>query len=121
MWNISFIPEAKKDLYKLGKNIRTIIYAGIEKVSFNPLPQSEGEYGKPLGSNQGNNLTGFFKIKYKNIGIRVVYTLVRDKKLMNIVAVSPSDDDYCYLIAEKRKRQYGTKLFTKGFEKLESE
>ncbi|AEM79462.1 type II toxin-antitoxin system RelE family toxin [Thermoanaerobacter wiegelii] len=121
MWDISFIPEAKKDLYKLDKNIRTIVYAGIEKVSSNPLPQSEGGYGKPLGNKHGNNLTGFFKIKYKNIGIRVVYTLVRDKKLMNIIAVSPRDDDYCYSVAEKRKRKYGPELLTSEFEKLESD
>ncbi|EGD51657.1 plasmid stabilization system [Thermoanaerobacter ethanolicus JW 200] len=120
MWEVAFIPEAKKDLDKLDKSIRTIVYAGIEKVRSNPLPQSEGGYGKPLGNKQGNNLTGFFKIKYKDIGIRVVYTLVRDKKLMNIVAVSPRDD-YCYSVAEKRRRKYGNDLFTKGFEKLESE
>ncbi|WKV09447.1 type II toxin-antitoxin system RelE/ParE family toxin [Thermoanaerobacterium sp. CMT5567-10] len=116
MWNISFIPEAKKDLFKLDKSIRMVIYSGIEKVSSNPLPQSEGGYGKPLGNKHGNNLTGFFKIKYRNIGIRVVYTLVRDKKIMNIVVVSVRDDDYCYSLAEKRKRKYGSKLFEKGFE-----
>lgn len=116
MWNISFIPEAKKDLFKLDKSIRMVIYSGIEKVSSNPLPQSEGGYGKPLGNKHGNNLTGFFKIKYKNIGIRVVYTLVRDKEIMNIVVVYARDDDYCYSLAEKRKRKYESKLFKKGFE-----
>jgi len=79
---------------------------------------SEGGYGKPLGKKQGNNLTGFFKIKYKGIGIRVVYTLVRDKKIMNIIAISPRDDDYCYRTAEKRKKKYGEDLFINEFEEL---
>ncbi|TYP58584.1 mRNA interferase RelE/StbE [Thermosediminibacter litoriperuensis] len=90
MWQISLIPEAQKDILKLDKSIQKIVYAGIKKVSQNPLPKSEGGYGKPFGTRNGNNLTGFFKIKYRGIGIRVVYTLVRDKKLMNIVVVSPN-------------------------------
>lgn len=56
--------------------------AGIVKVAKAPLPSPDG-YGKPLGSKGKNNLTGFFKIKYRGIGIRVVYTLVLDKKVMN--------------------------------------
>lgn len=121
MWQIFLIPEAQKDILKLDKSVQKIVYAGIKKVSRNPLPQSEGGYGKPLGNRHGNNLTGFFKIKYKGIGIRVVYTLVRDKKLMNIIVVSPRDDDCCYLMATKRKNKYGTALFTNGFLKLEKD
>ena len=39
------------------------VLAGIVKVSKAPLPSPNG-YGKPLGNKNGNNLTGFFKIKY---------------------------------------------------------
>ncbi|MDI6605120.1 MAG: type II toxin-antitoxin system RelE/ParE family toxin [Thermoanaerobacteraceae bacterium] len=111
MWKVSFMPDAKKDLFILDKSIRTIVYAGIEKVRLNPLPQSEGGYGKPLGNKRGNNLTGFFKIKYKNIGIRVVYTLVRDRQIMNIVVISKRGESQCYKLTEKRKRKYGDKIF----------
>lgn len=85
MWKDKYIKEALDDLDKLDTELREIVLAGIKKVRQNPLPQSEGGYGKPLGNKNGNNLTGFFKIKYKGIGIRVVYTLVRDKEIMNIV------------------------------------
>ena len=61
--------------------------AGILKVSEAPLPSPHG-YGKPLGNKWGNNLTGFFKIKYKGIVIRVVYTLVLEEAVMNIVVIS---------------------------------
>lgn len=85
MWKDKYIKEALDDLDKLDTELREIVLAGIKKVRQNPLPQSEGGYGKPLGNKNGNNLTGFFKIKYKGIGIRVVYTLVRNKEIMNIV------------------------------------
>ncbi|WAM33318.1 type II toxin-antitoxin system RelE family toxin [Caldicellulosiruptor morganii] len=118
MWQITFLPEAKKELFKLDKQIQKIVLAGIRKVSKNPLPQSEGGYGKPLGSKQSTNLTGFFKIKFKDVGIRVIYALVPSQKIMNIVAVLPREDDYCYKVAEKRKKKYGKDVFKKSFENL---
>lgn len=114
MWTAKFIPEAKKDISKLDGSIRKQIFLGIAKVSTNPLPVPNG-YGKPLGNKQGNNLTGFLKIKYKRIGIRVVYTLAVDAKVMNIVAISPRDDEYCYKLARTRSVLYGNELFHDNF------
>lgn len=85
-WKISIIDEAQKDYKKLDNGVRKQVLAGILKVSKAPLPSPDG-YGNPLGNKNGNNLTGFFKIKYKGIGIRVVYTLVLDKHIMNIVVI----------------------------------
>ncbi len=107
MWLVKFIPEARKELKKLDNSLKRQVLAGIKKVSENPLPQSEGGYGKPLGKSSGTKLTGFFKIKYRGIGIRVVYTLVRTDRIMNIVVVSVREDSYCYNKAEERKNKYG--------------
>ena len=111
MWQDKYLKEANSDLDKLDTDLREMVLAGIKKVRQNPLPQSEGGYGKPLGNKGGNNLTGFFKIKYKGIGIRVVYTLVRDVKVMNIVVISKRDENYCYETAAKCKKKYGDNIF----------
>lgn len=71
--------------------------------------------GKPLGNKGGNNLTGFFKIKYKGIRIRVVYSLVSEEKIMNIVVISQRDDEYCYEIAAKLYNKYGDDIFSNMF------
>jgi mRNA interferase RelE/StbE len=42
MWKVRFSPEAEKDLIKIDNSLKKQIYAGIRKVSSNPLPQSEG-------------------------------------------------------------------------------
>lgn len=63
----------------------------------------------------GKNLTGFFKIKYKGIGIRIVYTLVLADITMNIVVISERDDNYCYDLAFKLYQKYGDKLFENIF------
>lgn len=110
MWTIKFIPEAQEDLRKLDGSLVKQVLAGIRKVSSNPLPQSEGGYGKALGNASGTNLTGFFKIKYRGIGIRVVYTIARVEEVMNIVVISAREDSTCYEIAENRKDKHGKKL-----------
>ena len=81
------------------------------------MPSPNG-YGKPLGNKNGNNLTGFFKIKYKSIGIRVVYTLVLDQQIMNVVVISERDDNYCYEMAAKLYEKYGEEIFTDIFGKM---
>lgn len=111
MWNIRFCPEAVKDLKKLDNSLKKQVLAGIRRVSKNPLPQSEGGYGKALGNVQGTELTGFFKIKYRGIGIRVVYTLVRQAEIMNIIVVSIREDSESYKRAQKRKDKYGNTIF----------
>ena len=105
MWQVKFLNEAKKDLAKLDNSL---------KGQVNPLPVPHG-YGKPLGNKGGNNLTGFFKIKYKGIGIRVVYSLVSEEKIMNIVVISQRDDEYCYEIAAKLYNKYGDDIFSNMF------
>jgi mRNA interferase RelE/StbE len=114
-WKIQIADEAKKDYKRLEGSLRKQVLAGILKVSEAPLPSPNG-YGKPLGNKNGNNLTGFFKIKYRGIGIRVVYTLALDKMTMNIIVISQRDDNYCYELASKLHEKYGDKIFEDIFE-----
>ena len=109
-WNIRITDEAKKDYEKIEGSIRRQVLAGIIKVSKAPLPSPNG-YGKPLGNKKGNNLTGFFKIKYRGIGIRVGYTLGVDKMTMNIMVISQWDDNYCYDLVAKLYEKYGENVF----------
>ena len=102
-WEINIVEEAIKEYKELDGSVKKQVLAGIIKVSKAPLPSPNG-YGKPLGNRNGNNLTGFFKIKYKSIGIRVVYTLVLEEKVMNIIVISERDDDYCYKFVAKTHR-----------------
>jgi len=113
-WEIRITDEAKKDYGKMEGSIRKQVLAGIIKVSKAPLPSPNG-YGKPLGNKKGNDLTGFFKIKYRGIGIRVVYTLAVDKMIMNIVVISQRDDNHCYDLAAKLYDKYGEDVFKDVF------
>ena len=102
-WDVQYLPEAEKDLRSLAHSQQIIVMKAIKKVRENPLPQSEGGCGKPLGHRRGTNLTGFLKIKLRSDGIRVVYKLIRTKTQMLVVVIGVREDEKVYDIAQSRK------------------
>ena len=105
MWEVKYLTEAVTDMEKLDRSQRIEVVKKINQVAVNPLPKSEGGYGEPLGSRSSTQLTGYCKIKFLKLGIRVVYYLVKSDKTMKIVVVSARTDDEVYLIAQKRKQK----------------
>ena len=105
-WNIEFLEEAAKDIKRLDHSVRIQVLKGIQKVSRNPLPVQEGGYGKPLGSKSGTNLTNLLKIKFRDLGIRVVYKIIFDDGIMKIVVVSARADEQVNKEAAKRREKY---------------
>lgn len=78
-WQVEWLDEAKKDMRKLGKAEQIQVLKGIEKVRTNPLPTSQGGYGKPLRNAERTKLSRLCKIKFRDIGIRVVLQTVTAK------------------------------------------
>ena len=129
-WTLKYLPEAAKDFRNLAGNQRITVAKAIDKVLQNPLPVTEGGYGKPLGSRQGNDLSGLLpsgfpcllpsgygkplgsrqgndlsgllKIKLRNAGIRVVYKLIRTESEMLVVVIGMRADDEVYDTAKRR-------------------
>ena len=104
-WNIEFLEEAEKDMKKLDHSVRVQVLKGIKKVSQNPLPVEEGGYGKVLGNKRGSNLTNLLKIKFRDLGIRVVYKIERVNGVMKIIVVSARADEQVYKEAAKRRER----------------
>ena len=102
-WNIEFLEEAKKDLKRLDHSIQILVLKGIQKVAQNPVSVYEGGYGKPLGNKRGTNLTNLLKIKFRDIGIRVVYKVEFTDTTMKIIIISARSDDQVYKDAMKRR------------------
>ena len=103
-WGIHYTDEARADLRDLDGSQRKTVIKAIAKVSQNPLPASEGGYGKPLGNKHGNDLTGLCKIKLLKEGIRVVYALVRTETAMKVIVIAARSDDEVYEIAAQRAK-----------------
>ncbi|MBE7057936.1 MAG: type II toxin-antitoxin system RelE/ParE family toxin [Ruminococcaceae bacterium] len=105
-WKIEYIKEAQRDLKRLDPYNRKLILKAIEKTAEHPLPPPDG-IGKPLGNHVASKLSGFYKIKLRNLGYRVVYSLVRDKEKMKIIVISVRDDEEVYKEAERRLENKG--------------
>lgn len=102
MWKVEYLREALEDIKKLDSSQRMQVVKAVNKVAVNPLPQTEGGYGKLLGNKGGTNLVGYCKIKLLKLGLRVVYTLVRENSIMKVIVVSARADDEVYILAQKR-------------------
>lgn len=105
-WSIEFLEEAKKDLKKLDHSVQLQVLKGIRKVAQNPLPVQEGGYGKPLGNKTGTNLTNLLKIKFRDLGIRVVYKTMRVDGIMKIIVIPARSDEQVYKEAGRRREKH---------------
>ena len=105
-WQIKYLEEAKKDFKKLDRSAQIIVLKGIDKVSENPLLVQQGGYGKPLGNKSGTNLTNLLKIKFRDIGIRVVYKVEYTATVMKIIVISARADEQVYIEATNRRTKH---------------
>ena len=105
MWDIEYIKEAQRDLKRLDPYTRKLILKAIAKTAQRPLPPPEG-IGKPLGNHSSSKLSGFFKIKLRNLGYRIVYQLIKEDDLMRVIVVAVRDDDAVYKEAERRIQSF---------------
>lgn len=105
-WDITYLPEALDDLRRLDGRQRILIRKAIQKVASNPLPETEGGYGKLLGNKNNTNLSGFLKIKLRGAGLRVVYKLVRVQNRMLIIVIGAREEAEAYEDAYKRIQKH---------------
>lgn len=104
-WEIIINDAVESDLRALDESRRQEVLRALKKVSRNPLPASEGGYGKPLGNKSGTNLTGCLKIKLLRLGVRIVYRLKRTEHGMQIIVIDVRADNEVYRIADKRLKK----------------
>lgn len=101
-WTAIYSKEAKKDLEELDNSKQIIVRKAIKKVKQNPLPQTKGGYGIPLGNKHGFNLTNCCEIKLRGQGIRVIYKLIKDEMVMLNIAIDRRSDFEAYKLAFER-------------------
>ena len=101
-WIVEYLKEAETDLKGLDHSQQIQVLKAIKKVSANPLPNTKGGYGKPLGNQASSKLAGYLKIKLLKLGIRVVYRLVEEKGIMRIIIISVREDEKVYKLIQER-------------------
>ncbi len=105
-WEVRYLPEVLDDFRALDGSQRILVKKAIARVKKNPLPETEGGYGKRLGNKSGSQLAGFLKVKLRGAGLRIVYQLVRGKDRMVLIVIGTREDDEVYDIAYKRVQEH---------------
>ena len=96
IYNIVFKNDAKKDLKDFSNNQQILIAKQLKKISMSP------ELGKVLGNKNGYNLSGCQKMYADNKKIRIVYRVIDDKIIIEVIAIGKRDDMEVYDKASKR-------------------
>ena len=96
-FKVEFIPEAAKDFAKLDGAVKKEAAKKIDALAENPF------LGKPLGSRQGIDLTGFYKLYIARKNYRIVYRLVGGAiEVIEIIGIGKRDKEEIYRIVAAR-------------------
>ena len=106
-WTVKYLPEAVEDLRELDGSQRILVRKAIKKLAQNPLPETEGGYGKWLGNRNRTKLAGFLKVKLRGAGLRIVYQLIRQEEQVLLVVIGVREDSEVYEEAQKRIDRHG--------------
>lgn len=95
-YEIRYKDGAVEDLLSFDKGVRKLIIKQIEKISTSP------ELGELLGNKAGYELSGCRKMYADNKRIRIVYRIVEDKIIVEVIAIGERDDMAVYKTASDR-------------------
>ena len=96
-YKLVIVEGAEKDLSKLSKSQRLLVYKQFKKLQTSP------QLGQNLGNKAGYDLTGYKKLYVDKKKIRIVYHVIEDIITVEIVAVGKREDMKVYKDASERK------------------
>ncbi len=88
--------EADDDLDALSHREKILVFKQLKKISVSP------ELGQLLGKRAGFDLSGYRKMYADQKNIRIVYTIVEDEIIIEVIAIGKRDDMEVYKSASER-------------------
>jgi len=95
-YKIELFPEAKDDILELDNRARVLVFKQLKKIERSP------ELGELLGSKAGYELSRCRKMYADNKRIRIVYRIIEDKIIIEVIAIGERDDMAVYKTASDR-------------------
>lgn len=96
LYSLIIHPDADKELLALTNIQRILVYKQFKKISNSP------ELGQLLGNKSGYNLSGCRKMYLDKKRIRIVYQIIEDKIVVEVIAIGKRDDMELYAKASLR-------------------
>ena len=95
-YKLLFKEEVNDDLSKLSYTQKLLVFKQFKKIEKSP------QLGQLLGNKAGYDLSGCRKIYVDKKKIRIVYQIIDDKIIVEVIAVGKRDDMDVYLKASER-------------------
>lgn len=95
-YEIKFHPMALKEFLELDGSIKKLVKKQMDKLKTAPL------LGEELGNKNGYDLSGYRKMYAYKKQIRIVYSVVENVLLVNIIAIEKREDLEVYKTASER-------------------
>jgi len=96
LYELVLHPELGKDLKKLSKTQVELVFKQFKKLKVSP------ELGGLLGNKSNYNLQGCRKLYVDKKKIRIVYRIINDEILVEVIVVGKRDDMAVYKDANER-------------------
>ena len=95
-YKLTFKEGVEKDLSKLSHAQEMLVLKQFQKLKTSP------ELGKPLGNKAGYNLSGCKKMYVDKKKIRIVYRIIDNEIIVEVIVVGKREDMKVYAKASKR-------------------
>lgn len=95
-YEIKFHPAALKEFCELDGSVKKLVKKQLDKLKISPL------LGEELGNKNGYDLSGYRKMYACKKQIRIVYSVVENVLLVNIIAIGKREDMAVYQTAAER-------------------
>ncbi len=86
IYSIALKSEADEELGELSSRERVLVFKQFKKISTSP------ELGKLLGNRAGYDLTGCRKMYADKKRIRIVYTILNEQIVIEVIAIGKRDE-----------------------------
>ena len=92
LYNITFLKQALKEWEKLNPSIRENFKKKLEERRKNPKVQKDALSG----------MENCYKIKFRALGYRLVYRVIEERIVIQVIAIGKRDKSEVYNIAKNR-------------------
>jgi len=93
---VLFAEEAKADFKALDGSVKKLVAKQMKKLEESP------HLGQPLGNMRGFDLTGYYKLYAVRKSIRIVYRIIENEVVVEIVGIGKRADFEVYADVAKR-------------------
>jgi len=99
IYKVLFHPDAAEEVARLDNRVKLLVLKQIKKLSITP------GLGSELGNRHGINLSGYRKLYADKKKIRIVYKIVDEKVLVQIIAIGKREGMEVYQKAATRLQE----------------